>query len=69
MVHRASGPIVPDGLLDERAWDKADKTAGTAPAKTAAATPAPPTATAVVKVTPPAGTKPPGKKKKVDDGF
>ena len=49
--------------------DKADKTAGTAPAKTAAATPAPPTATAVVKVTPPAGTKPPGKKKKVDDGF
>ena len=27
VVHRASGPIVPDGLLDERAWDKAEKTA------------------------------------------
>jgi hypothetical protein len=27
VVHRASGPIVPDGLLDERAWDRADKTA------------------------------------------
>jgi Carbohydrate family 9 binding domain-like len=26
VVHRATSPITPDGLLDERAWDRAEKT-------------------------------------------